>query len=115
MSRLRFARIILSVIGMDRLPNAVSELVQALDMPKALGDALQALISRDVNDLDRALITLGGLASKQLAAEEEGVLRGVLSVLRGDVYAVTDLIRALRLNKDAVEVLLHCAFSIFLL
>jgi hypothetical protein len=107
-TRVRLSRLILSLMGMDRVPNAVSELAQALGTPKALGDALQALLNGDQNELDRALIGLATASSPELAAEEEGVLRGLLSVVRGDIYSVTDLVRALRLNKDVIEVCFCC-------
>jgi hypothetical protein len=103
-SRLKLGRLVLSLVGMDRHEHAITELAQVFGMRKAMGDALQALIARDVHELERALIALGTSSDPQLAGEEEGVIRGVLSALRGDVYAVTDLVRALGLNKDAVEV-----------
>ena len=63
-----------------------------------MADCLAALITRDKNDIDRALASL--IVSLKLPGlEEEGVIKGIIGVFRGDVSAIHDLAYALRIDQ----------------
>mgnify|MGYP001081377955 CR=1 FL=1 len=102
----RLARVFLAVGGWDKMSSSVAEFGRFLGLPSEFANTLNALVQRDVPNLDRALSDLIVLLCRPYKFDEEGLVKGIVGVFRGDVSVIPDLCHAMRIEPDIAEAMM---------